>query len=198
MHYIENTKNGEFSVTLMDDSVVSPKVKYNLHDRGGRVKYTDLMNTLQKHKPKELAAFLAKNKTLKLPILYIFGRTDGTISIGGNNIYPEQVATGLHASSAARSVNNFMIERSHDAKMNVNFIVHVELRKKVKKDAKVKKSLERGILQHLLEVNLEYKEYYDNHPDNKIYLYPHVKLYAFGENKMFTSQKRRVKNKYIV
>ena len=197
MHYIENTKKGEFSVTLLDPDVASPKVKYNLHDRGGTITYKEIIEVLKKYEKEKLQRFLRKNKTLKLPFLFVCGRKDGTISIGGNNIYPQQVEEAIHASKYASKVNRFMIGTSHDNNFNVKFDVHVELKKGVKK-SKLKPFLEKIILKKLLEENLEFKEYYKNHKNNQVYLRPKVCLYDFDKGKMFKKQNKSIKYKYIL
>ena len=198
MHYIENTGKGDFTVTLLDDSVASPKIKYNLHDHGGAIKYKEIVKTIKRYEPDKLKSFLKRNKTLKLPFLYVMGRVDGTISIGGNNIYPEQIAVALQSSKYTKKINRFMIGTSRDKSLNVHFYVHVELKKGVKKDTKVKESLQRTILKHLLKVNLEFKEYYHNHKSNQVYLKPKVKFYEFDKEDMFREQDSKVKNSYIL
>ncbi|MBL7051863.1 MAG: phenylacetate--CoA ligase family protein [Nanoarchaeota archaeon] len=197
MHYIENTNSGEFSVTLLDPDVASPKVKYNLHDRGGSISYNEIIKVLNKYEKGKLKAFLKKNNTLKLPFLYVCGRKDGTISIGGNNIYPQQVEEAIHASKCAAKVNRFMIGTSHDNHFNVKFDVHVELKKGVKK-SDLKPFLEKIILKKLLEENLEFKEYFRNHKSNQIYLKPKVSLYDFNKENMFKKQNKSIKQNYIL
>ena len=198
MHYIENTKKKDFNITVLDENVTSPKVKYNLHDQGGKISYKEMVKIVKKYEKGNLKEYIKKNKTLKLPFLYVCGRVDGTISIGGNNIYPEQVATAIHESKYASAINRFMIGASHDKNFNVKFDVHVELKKGTKENKAVKETLERVILQTLMAKNLEFKEYYHNHKSNQKYLKPKVSLYNFDKEEMFKKQDGKLKNSYIV
>ena len=197
-HYIENTKENDFSITILDPSTVSPKIKYNLHDFGGRISYNEMLSILNKHEPQKLKDFLKKNKTLKLPFLYVAGRVDGTISIGGNNIYPEQISNTLQKSVYAEKINRFMLSCGNDNNQNVSFDIHIELKKGITISNQIKNELEKDILNELLAINLEYKEYYNNHRDNQKNLQPQVKLYLFDQNPIFKNQDSAIKNKYIL
>ena len=135
---------------------------------------------------------------MKLPFLFVGGRIDGTISIGGNNIYPEQVSTAIQSSKISNKINRFMIGFGHDYNFNVSFEVHVELKKGIKKNATYKEILEKSILTHLLNVNLEFNEYYNNHKSNKIYLKPKVRLYDYDKEEIFKKQDGKIKNSYIL
>jgi phenylacetate-CoA ligase len=198
MHYIENTEKGDFNITILDENVTSPKVKYNLHDQGGKISYKEMIKVLKKYDKRKLKAFTNKNKTLKLPFLYVCGRIDGTISIGGNNIYPEQIGTAIQESKFASAVNRFMIGSSHDQNFNVKFDVHVELKKGTKENAAVKATLEKVIFKTLMDKNLEFKEYYQNHKSNQKYLKPQVSLYKFDKEEIFKKQDGKLKNSYIL
>ncbi len=197
-HYIENTPDNDFSITVLDPSTSSPKVKYNLHDFGGKISYNEMLSTIQKYEPKKLKEFLKKNKTLKLPFLYIAGRVDGTISIGGNNIYPEQISIAFNKSSYADKVNRFMLSSTNDSNLNTFFEIHTELKQGIKPNETMKEELEKSILNELLKTNLEYTEYYHNHKENQKCLEPHVKFYLFDENPLFKQQDSSIKNKYIL
>ncbi|MBS3162503.1 hypothetical protein J4467_01135 [Candidatus Woesearchaeota archaeon] len=197
-HYIENTKKNDFSITVLDPSTIAPKIKYNLHDFGGRISYNEMVSILKKYEPKIIKEFLQKNKTLKLPFLYVAGRVDGTISIGGNNIYPEQINIALQKSSYADKINRFMLSRSQNGNQDVSFEIHIELKKNITPSNQIKAELEKAILNELLNVNLEYKEYYHNHKENQKSLQPHVKLYLFDQNPIFKNQDSAIKNKYIL
>ena len=145
-----------------------------------------------------MTSFLKKNKTLKLPFLFVVGRIDGTISIGGNNIYPEQIGIAIQNSFYTTKVNRFMLASYIDAKQNAHFHVYIELKKGVKKELKIKMVLEKFILDTLLNKNLEYAEYYHNHKANQKCLEPQVFLYMFDQEQMFKNQDGKIKNQYIV
>lgn len=197
MHYIENTKKGDFTITLLDTNVASPKIKYNLHDRGGALSFQTVKNIVAKYEREKITRFLQRNKTLKLPFLFVAGRVDGTISIGGNNIYPQQIASALQSSSYASRINRFMLSSHIDEKQNVEFHIYVELKKGIHPDNRMKETLEKGILETLLQKNLEYKEYYHNHQSNQKCLQPRVIFSLFDTDTRFQTQDGKIKNQYI-
>jgi phenylacetate-CoA ligase len=104
-HYINNIKNAnsdgrivdEFSITPLDFNISCPKIKYNIGDEGKKIGFTEMRSLVDKHASKEFNNYLTKvrESLLHLPFLIIYGRSDGTISINGTNIYPEQVERAL-------------------------------------------------------------------------------------------------------
>jgi phenylacetate-CoA ligase len=66
-----------------------PLVRYNLHDAGGILSFDEMVAILaRKYDIKKL---LKELKPLKLPCCFVFGRSDGTVSIDGANIYVEEI-----------------------------------------------------------------------------------------------------------
>jgi len=87
--YIQEFK-GELIFT---SNVGIPLVKYNLHDAGGLLSFNKMIEILKnKYNTKNLIRAL---KPLRLPCCYVFGRSDGTISIDGANIYVEEIKQAL-------------------------------------------------------------------------------------------------------
>ena len=77
--------------------------------------------------------FLKKNKTLKLPFLYVLSRCDGTISLDGANIYPEQIEAAIDSSiKTERTTNRFMMQKRYKKNQEVEFNIFVELKPKIK------------------------------------------------------------------
>jgi phenylacetate-CoA ligase len=72
-----------------------PRVRYNIQDERGRVKYRSMFRALQEAGIDfpliEQALSLDPSRYLKLPFFYIYGRSDGTISVDGANIFPADV-----------------------------------------------------------------------------------------------------------
>jgi phenylacetate-CoA ligase len=198
MHYIENTPQGDYTITVLDDEAAVPKIKYNLHDQGGKISYNEIIKKVEKHEKKSLREFLKRNKTLKLPFFYVVGRKDGTIAIGGANIYPENVGNAIEESKYNPKVNKFLIERKHTKNMDAQFLVHIELKKGNKTTEEMARYLEEKILKKLLQVNLEYEHYFRNDKKNQINMIPRVKLYEFEKEKMFKVDDEKIKYSYVV
>tara|TARA_Y100000310_G_C20648126_1_gene797820 strand:- start:66 stop:1535 length:1470 start_codon:yes stop_codon:yes gene_type:complete len=195
IHYIENTKNQNYLITVLDPDAASPKVKYNLHDKGGKISYKTLIKTLKKYNKKELKHFLRKNQTLNLPFLFVMGRSDGTISLDGANIYPEQIQAAIESNpTTSKSLHRFMIHKEYLKNEEVRFEIQIELRSRIKKSQELKTLFEKTILKKLQKLNRDYKESYQKNKTLK----PKVTLYTYNTNKHFKAQKNKIKNKYII
>lgn len=76
-----------------------PLVRYNIHDRGGVLPFGSTMDLLKDHGydvPTRLAELgYGPEQLWTLPFFYVFGRSDGTVSIVGANIFPENVQSVL-------------------------------------------------------------------------------------------------------
>lgn len=201
MHYIRQIKNqdgkDEFEITLLDKNVALPKIKYNLHDEGRKYSFREMTKIISKYYPTYLQSFAKKNgqikDILKLPFLSIFGRSDGTLSFDGANVFPDQIQAGILSNpDLAKVTNRFKIEKKYDQKHTAQFLIHLELKNNYKPSPKLKKQFSQGILDKLLKLNPDYRESYSH---NKT-LQPIIKLYCF-EHPIFKQDDHKIKNIYL-
>ena len=114
MHHIEVNRDRELLFTINRDSVLSPRIRYNVHDEGGVARYDCLEATLRAlgHNLRDLVPGSAR--LLRLPFLWIYGRRDSTISVMGANIYPEDLEQCLYCEpELARITRSFCLSLSH-------------------------------------------------------------------------------------
>ena len=203
MHYIRevNGHDGkrELEFTLLDPSAAMPKIKYNLHDEGRKLTFSEMMYLLQVYDSEFLPSFIHKAKgkeedILHLPFICIFGRSDGTLSFDGANVFPEQIEEGiLENKELAKRTNRFKIEKKYDKKHTAQFHIHIELKQKQKVSSILKRKYFNAILPHLLKVNPDFKESYIKNATLK----PFINLYKF-ESDLFKKDDGKVKNSYFV
>ena len=190
MHYIQNKVvkgKREFVITALDRKIASPKIKYAMHDEGGVLRYKEMMQKLERHGVKV-------EEDMRLPFLYVYGRSDGTISLDGANVFPEQVERSiLENKELADRMNNYMIEKAYDKRHKARFIVHIELMKGTRAGPELKRSFGRAILKGLLRLNADYKESYENNKSLK----PNVELYKMDSGP-FAVDNLRLKHKFIL
>lgn len=170
MHYIENIKMNNmpsFCVTLLDNHTASPKIRYSVEDRGGRLDYSQFMKIVKKHVPAHLKKFLKKDTPLTLPFLFVGGRVDGTLSFDGANVFPEQVAHAINP--IMDKVRNFTMN-----KKGSDFIINLELKKGAKRIHK--KDASNIIAKELSKLNRDYEESLEN---NHL-LFPKIEWYSYG------------------
>ncbi len=185
MYYVKN-KGKEFTITALNPKIASPKIKYNLHDEGGQVSYKRMKLLLEKY------GLEYKKETLKMPFLFVIGRSDGTISLDGANVYPQQVQRAIYTDEELTTkTNRYALEKRTDKKHNIQFFIHIELKKRAKKTARLKNKYARIIHRELLKENADYKESYTNNKRLK----PRIKLYRINEGPF---EEKRIKNKLIL
>ncbi|MBI4983635.1 hypothetical protein HZC32_03250 [Candidatus Woesearchaeota archaeon] len=201
-HYIRQIKNSEgreeFEITLLDKNAAAPKIKYNLHDEGRVFSYFKLIEALEKHHPLYLKEFSHRGGQIKnllhLPFLCIFGRSDGTLSFDGANVFPDQIEEGiLKNKELARITHRFKMEKKYDSKHNVQFHIYIELKKGFKPSQELKEKYLKSILTGLQEINPDFRESYSK---NKT-LRPYLSLRLFG-HPLFKGDEAKAKNIYFV
>ena len=116
MHHVEVNGNRELLFTITRRSLLSPRIRYNVHDEGGVARFDELEAQLRGlgYDVRSLAP--AGNRLLRLPFLWVYGRSDTTISVMGANIYPEDLEQCLYAVPAlARITRSFCLSLSEQA-----------------------------------------------------------------------------------
>ncbi len=202
MHYITQTYNRqegkyEFVITLLDHSVASPKIRYNLHDEGYVYSHQAMLQLLQRYATDCIDQYQKQFHhwpILRLPFLSVAGRTDGTISLDGANIYPEQVEAGiLSEKHLEKKTQAFMIYKSTVKKNDQRFTIAIQVKEGVKLGKHIRLQFHDAILKKLLAVNSDYKESYHW---NKQLCDPVIVLHRF-DSPLFSSDDGRIKMKYV-
>ena len=95
-YYVE-TVGEELVVTVNRPALLSPRIRYNVHDAGGTKPYDAVLAACQRLGLDPVAAAFARHPfaPFELPFLYVHGRSDSTISFMGANLYPEDVEQAL-------------------------------------------------------------------------------------------------------
>ncbi|MDQ1743040.1 MAG: hypothetical protein QOE23_1379 [Pseudonocardiales bacterium] len=87
--YCVETIGGELVVTVTR-RLLSPRVRYAVHDAGGSLSYRTALAIAGAH-----GVELPVDGAARLPFLYVAGRVDSTLSYLGANLYPEDVDAAL-------------------------------------------------------------------------------------------------------
>jgi phenylacetate-CoA ligase len=127
IHYLEVNHAGELICTVSRLDLLSPRVRYNVHDQGGIVDYATVRRVLARH-GFDIANLGTTNEMLgpqgrlpwvdpvPLPFVWVNGRRDATISVMGANIYPEDVEAVLYEDQdVARRIHSFLLSVVDDA-----------------------------------------------------------------------------------
>lgn len=116
------------ALSFSGDSSV-PLIRYNILDHGGLVPYGDMLAFLASYGFDPLAELGAHARGVRdLPFVFVFGRSDFTVSFYGANIYPENVTVGLEQPDISGFVTGkFVLEVAEDAEHDRVLSVVVEL-----------------------------------------------------------------------
>lgn len=178
MHYIEVNDNRELIFTITRSSILSPRIRYNVHDEGGVMRYDEMEEALAAagQNIQDLVT-QTKSRRLRLPFLWIYGRRDFTISVMGANIYPEDLEQCLYAEpELARITRSFCqtLMETPSGGVRPCFLFEVE----VEPNEKLMQQFSESILQHLLKLNADFRAAWHEFPETVI---PEVKLYRLGQ-----------------
>jgi phenylacetate-CoA ligase len=139
-----------------------PLVRYNILDTGGVLAYDAMLAFLAEWGCDPLAALRQQGDrgVRPLPFVYVFGRSDFTVSYFGANIYPENVIVGLEQPGISEWVTGkFVLEVKEDTDQNRRLHVTVELATGVAADEQRRQAIADAILAHLLRLNSEFANY---------------------------------------
>ncbi len=104
-----------------------PLVRYGILDTGGVVPYEAMMARLEGLGFDPLP-LLARGGARPLPFVYVFGRSDFTVSFYGANVFPENVTVGLEQPDVGAWVTGkFVMEVEHGADHDELLSIVVEL-----------------------------------------------------------------------
>ncbi|KPV50301.1 phenylacetate--CoA ligase, partial [Kouleothrix aurantiaca] len=117
----------------------------------------------------------------ELPFVFVFGRSDFTVSFFGANIYPENVTVGLEQPEIREWVTGkFVLESREDEDRNRSLAVAVELAPGVAADDAKAQAIAESIVAQLRRLNSEFAHYVP--PERQL---PRVALRPIGDPDYF-------------
>lgn len=187
MHHFEVNEHHELLCTITRDSVLSPRIRYNVHDEGGVARFDELEAKLRDlgHTLNDLVP--ASARLLRLPFLWIHGRRDSTISVMGANIYPEDLEQCLYAEpELARLTRSFCLSLSEKgAQVRPCFLFEIE----GEPTEELARQFGTAMVRRLAELNADFREALHEYAQS---LQPEIKLHRIGEGP-FAANSGRIK-----
>ena len=174
MHYVEVNENRELIFTISRQSLLSPRVRYNVHDEGGVARFDDMQRRLAACGID--VAELCGDARLRLPFFWIYGRRDYTVSVMGANIYPEDIEQCLYADTdLAKITHSFCLALAEGARAAVNpkFIFEVD----AEPTAELAATYRDSVLKNLIALNADFREAWQEYPET---VTPVIELHRRG------------------
>ncbi|MTJ51349.1 phenylacetate--CoA ligase family protein [Anabaena sp. UHCC 0253] len=168
-----------------------PLIRYNILDNGGLITYEEMLKFLANWDFDPLKELGNYRGIHQLPFVYVFGRSNFTVSYFGANIYPENVTVGLEQPIIREWVTGkFVLQVKEDIDKNRFLSVVVELAPGIEVQEEKRLSITAAILTQLLRLNSEFANYVPPQ-----YQTPLVELKSTGDVEYFPVG---VKHRYTI
>ncbi|HEU5003550.1 MAG TPA: phenylacetate--CoA ligase family protein [Actinomycetota bacterium] len=196
-YYAEANAAGELVITVNRPAMLSPRIRYNIHDAGGTLGFAQVIGICRDFGLDPLRASAAESgiAPFRLPFLFVRGRSDSTLSYMGANIYPEDVETALFTGSAeAARLGTFCLELLELPGAEVRPCVHVEVRRGSLPYPALERRLAGAVRQRLMAASRDFAAAVAEDPATGDVA---IRLHAPGEGP-FAGNAGRIKQRYIV
>ena len=182
----------ELVVTVLR-RLVSPRVRYAVHDAGGTLDLDDVRATCARY-----GVELDDSGSPRMPLLFVHGRADATVSHLGANLYPEDVDAAVLRVADAHpdaGIAGFALELEELLDGRTRPLVHVEVTSV--QDASVLEvphAVRTALAAHLLRINADWRAAAAESEDALCF---GVRVHATGTGP-FTRNATRIKRQYLV
>ena len=205
IHFMEVNDLGEVICTVSRLDLLSPRIRYNVHDSGGIVGYAEVREVLKRFgfdletlgSAREVAGPrgpLPWARPIPLPFLWIHGRRDATISVMGSNIYPEDIEAILYRDAeVGPRMHSFMLSVIDDETGTPRPSVAIELSNLTGVDDAWRLAAAERLRNSLEALNIDYRSSLGEFPGAML---PIVTTHAVGEGP-FAADAGRIKQRRI-
>ena len=160
--FLEVNHESELLCTINSKSCLQPKLRYNVGDEAVLRSMAKVKEIIKRDPGRwaECTRAMAEEK-LNLPLLFLFGRKDSTISYMGANLYPQDVEYGLYQGNPhAADIAGFCLSLEEQADLEIRPVVNIQLREGAELSPADSETLRaacrRGVLDHLAAVSRDF------------------------------------------
>lgn len=205
IHYLEVNAQRELVCTVSRLDLLSPRVRYNVHDQGGIVDFATVRRILARHgydldrlgAAPEVAGphgALPWADPIPLPFVWVHGRRDATVSVMGANVYPEDVESVLYGDpEAVPRLHSFLLSVIDDDSGTPRPEVSLELTDLEGVDDAWRQRRSDALRAGLSAVNADYRASVGEFPEA---MRPIVRTHSLGEGP-FRADAGRIKQRRI-
>lgn len=163
-----------------------PLVRYDLKDHGGVMTLEEIEKKLKNRGldlKDEASRVGLKNKPWNLPLVYVYERSDLSVSFFAFQIYPEIIRRALQDSRLENDITGkFMMSVVYDKTGQQKLVINTEMKASVVKTKTLSNTIEGIITKQLLADSSEYREVH------KLYgkkVYPEIILWTYEDPTYF-------------
>ena len=187
---------GDLVITICRLSLLSPRIRYNIRDAGGVIPFPQARAILRDFGLEPSMPAMPGKPVFQFPLLFLFGRSDSTISYMGANIYPQDVEHALYADEVdARRVAAFALELVPAGDGGEDRpCVHVEVVEGPVEDEALATRVRDRVVNHLMQASRDFRTSVAENPraaDVQVRLHPR-------NGGPFAANTGRIKRKYFV
>lgn len=170
-----------------------PLVRYDLKDNGGVINLKDLSKIYKKtgkNLDEELEKAKIQNTKWNLPFVYLYERSDFSVTFSGAQIYPEEIRRALLDNSLEPYITSkFTMFSGYDRRARNFLELNVELKRNVSASRELSKKIQKIVVGGLLKENSEYRVLYG---ENKSKLHPKIRFWE-NDHPLYFSGKGKQK-----
>ena len=170
-YYIRDLKNkdgrNELEITVMNLKSASPNIKYLIGDEGGVIRFQDIINILGKmqYPVSKIKNDFGISAVIPFPLIWLFGRNDGTVMIHGAMISPGEISRSiLSDAELVSAINTFRISVEPGRDNLIKLYISLEARKDVQVTDMLTTKCSDVILDSLIEYNECFRNSYRKDP----------------------------------
>ncbi|GIW65567.1 MAG: phenylacetate--CoA ligase [Candidatus Parcubacteria bacterium] len=191
-------KDGLILASGHGDSI--PILRYSFPDYGGVIYFDEMIKRLKEVGIdifKESEKLKIKDKILKLPFVYVYERSDFTVSLFGIILYPEYIRQALLKSELQKYITGkFTMQVVYDKNYNQKLHIHIEMKKNIKPAFKLKERIKKEVVNSLIKHSTEYNHLYSTASEKyKKQLEPEIFLHPYEDPIYF---KAGIKQKWVI
>ena len=206
IHFLEVNELGEIICTVSRLDLLSPRIRYNVHDEGGPLGFAtarerlaafgfDIERLGERDETAGPRGPLPWSRPIPLPFLWVNGRRDATISVMGANIYPEDIETVVYRDpTLVPRLHSFLLSTVDDERGVPRPMVALELADLAGVDDRWRATMADQLRDGLTGLNIDYRSSIAEFPDA---MQPIVTTYGLGEGP-FAADATRIKQRRII
>lgn len=187
-YHIETDENEHLIFTCTRNDRISPRIRYDLGDKGKVMPYSDIIATLKKHN-----VVLENMPRTQLPFVFVWGRGDSMISYRGANVAPENLGEAIRLAGLGETIEHFaFLQYEDEGKLITEIMIEQKNEGESDWDAVLAQ-----LIDQMKQINPDFKKQYEECLDNDAK--PKLRVFEPGTSPMAAQRERypHAKKKYI-